>query len=128
MQRVGNKMNTCTIILPMDRKRSAQLLALMEMFSKTAVIPLREIEKTIPRSTFYSLLYKLKLLAQIVREKHGFDLFVFEKLLDFNSMKELKADFKNLGEIKVMKLNAEMRIVDLEGNIFVEFAKVLDNS
>ena len=121
-------MNTCTIILPIDRKRSAQLLVLLEMFSRSAVIPLREIEKTIPRSTFYSLLYKLKLLAQIVREKHGFDLFVFEKILDFNSMKELKADFKSLSEIKVMKLNAEMRIVDLEGNIFVEFAKVLDNS
>ncbi len=116
-------MNTCTVILPIDKRRSAQLLALLELFSKNAVIPLREIEKTIPRSTFYALLYKLKLLAQIVKERHGFDLFVFEKIMDFSSMKELKADFDALKEIKVMKLNANMKIINLEGNVFVEFAK-----
>ena len=118
-------MDTCTIIMPIDRKRSMQLLTLLEMFSKNAVIPIRDIEKTIPRSTFYSLLYKLKLLGQIVKEKHGFDLFVFEKIMDFNSMTELKADFRSLKELKVMKLNAEMEIINSDGNIFVEFLKKL---
>ena len=56
---------------------------------------------------------------------HGFELFIFEKLLDFGSMRELKADFDSLKEIKVMKLNAEMKLVDLEGNAFVEFVKRL---
>ena len=121
-------MNTCTIIMPIDRKRSAQLLTLLEMFGRNAVIPIRDIEKTIARSTFYSLLYKLKLLGQIVKEKHGFDLFVFEKIMDFDSMTELKAEFKSLKEIKVMKLNADMRIISLEGNVFVEFAKSLNSA
>ena len=58
---------------------------------------MREIVKAIPKSTFYALLYRLKLLDRIVREKHGFDLFLFESLLDFGSMKKLKAELREAG-------------------------------
>ena len=119
-------MNTCTVILPIDKKRSMQLLTLLEMFSKSAVLPLREITGVIPKSTFYALLYKLKLLAQVVKEKHGFDLFLFESLLDFRSMKELKAEFDSLKEIKVMKLNADIEVKQLDGTSFVVLTKKLE--
>ena len=108
-------MNTCTIILPIDRKRSAQLFVLFQMFSKSAVISLREIVNVIPHSTFYALMYKLKILARLVKDRHGFDLFVFEKTLDFDTKKE----------VKMMKLNTAMSITDIEGNVFVEFTKSL---
>ena len=118
-------MNTCTIILPIDKKRSMQLLVLLEMFGKNAVIPLKEIVRTIPKSTFYALLYRLKLLDKIVMQKHGFDLFTFDRIFDFSSMKELKADFDSLKTFKVMKLNAQIEITELEGNSFVVFTKEL---
>lgn len=108
-------MNTVAIILPIDRKRSAQLLKLLEMFSKSAVIQLSEIVSVIPHSTFYALMYKLKILAKLVKERHGFDMFAFEKTLDLNTKKE----------VKMMKLNTAMSILDIEGNVFVEFTKSL---
>lgn len=108
-------MDTCTVILPIDRKRSAQLLKLLEMFGRSAVIPIKEISKSIPKSTFFALLYKLKLLGQLIRQRHGFDLFVFEKGLDLVSRKQ----------VKVMKLNAQIEITELEGSSFVVLAKTL---
>jgi len=119
-------MNTCTIILPIDMKRGMQLLALLEMFSKNAVVPLREITKVIPKSTFHALLYKLKLLNGLVKERYGFALFVFEKLLDFSSMKDLKADFDKVKDVKVMKLNAKIEIAEIEGNSFVVLTKAFN--
>ncbi|MBI2144298.1 hypothetical protein HYU17_04080 [Candidatus Woesearchaeota archaeon] len=119
------KMNTCTIILPIDRKKSWQLLTMLEMFSKAAVIPLREITSVIPKSTFFALMYRLKLLNRLVSELHGFELFSFEKLLDFGSMKELKADFSLLKDMKVMKLNASVNVRELDGSQFVVFRKEL---
>ncbi len=109
------KMNTCTIILPIDKKRSAQLFVLLQMFSRSAVIPLSDIVKVIPHSTFYALMYKLKILARLVKDRHGFDMFVFEKTLDLSIKKETKS----------MKLNTAMSITDIEGNVFVEFTKSL---
>lgn len=106
-------MNTCTIILPIDRKRSMQLLALLQMFGRSAVIPIKEITKAIPKSTFFALLYKLKLIGKLVSDRHGFDLFLFEKILDLESRRQ----------VKVMKLNAGIEIADLEGSSFVLFTK-----
>ncbi len=108
-------MNTCTIILPIDQKRSAQLLILLQMFACNAVIPLKDITGTIPKSTFFALLYRLKLLGQIIRQRHGFELFLFEKSLDLESRKQAK----------VMKLNARIEIARLEGSSFVVFTKRL---
>lgn len=106
-------MNTCTIILPIDRKRGMQLLVLLQMFGKSAVIPLKEITGTIPKSTFFALLYRLRLLGQLIRQRHGFDLFVFEKGLDLASRKQVKS----------MRLNAQIEITELEGSSFVVFTK-----
>lgn len=106
-------MSTVTIILPIDRKRGAQLFALLQMFGKRAIIPIKEITAAIPKSTFFALLYRLKLLGQLVRERHGFDLFLFEKNLDLESRRQMK----------VMKLNAGMEITELEGSSFVVFTK-----
>lgn len=106
-------MNTCTIILPIDKKRSMQLLALLQMFGRSAVIPLKEITKAIPKSTLFALLYKMRLLGQLVRQRHGFDLFVFEKGLDLESRKQ----------VKVMKLNAQVEIAELDGLSFAVFTK-----
>ena len=111
------KMNTCTIILPIDRRRSAQLLVLLQMFSRNAVIPLKDITSVIPKSTFFALLYKLKLISQLVKERHGFDMFTFEKTLDLASRKQTKA----------MKLNSGIEITELDGNSFVVFEKSLPN-
>ncbi len=108
-------MNTCTVILPIDRKRGMQLLVLLQMFGRSAVIPIKEIIRAIPKSTFFALLYRLKLLGQLIRQRHGFDLFVFEKTLDLESRKQ----------VKVMKLNTQMEIADLEGSSFVVFSKKL---
>ncbi|MBI2581099.1 hypothetical protein HYV85_04835 [Candidatus Woesearchaeota archaeon] len=108
-------MNTCTIILPIDRKRSMQLLVLLQMFGRSAVIPIKEITKAIPKSTFFALLYRLRLIGKLVSDRYGFDLFLFEKLLDLDSRKQVKA----------MKLNADIDITELEGNSFVVFSKAL---
>ena len=106
-------MNTCTIVLPIDRKRSAQLLVLLQMFGRNAVIPLKEITGIIPKSTFFALLYRLKLLGQLIRQRHGFDLFLFEKSLNLESRKQVKS----------MRLNANIEITELDGNSFVVFTK-----
>ncbi len=108
-------MNTCTIILPIDKRRSMQLLVLLQMFGSNAVIPVKEITKVIPKSTFFALLYKLRLMGKIVKDRFGFDLFLFEKMLDLDSRKQAKA----------MKLNAAIDITELEGNSFVIFSKAL---
>lgn len=108
-------MDSCTIILPIDKKRSMQLLALLQMFGRSAVIPLKEITKAIPKSTFFALLYRLKLLGQLISRRHGFDLFVFEKSLDLESRKE----------VKIMKLNAQLEIAELDGLSFAVFSKEL---
>lgn len=106
-------MNTVTIILPIDRKRGMQLLVLLQMFGRSAVIPVKEITKAIPKSTFFALLYRLKLIGRLVSERHGFDLFAFEKILDLESRRQ----------VKVMKLNAQIEIAGLEGSSFVLFTK-----
>ena len=107
------KMNAVTIILPIDRKRGMQLLVLLQMFGKRALIPLKEITSTIPKSTFFALLYRLKLLGQLIRQRHGFDLFVFEKSLDLESRKQVKS----------MRLNAQIEIAELDGSSFVVFSR-----
>lgn len=105
-------MNTCTVILPIDKKRSMQLLVLLKMFSANAVVPLKGITGVIPKSTFFALLYKLKLLARVVREENGFDLFSFEKEVD------------GAGRVvKSMRLNSEMRVRELDGASFVVLAR-----
>ncbi len=106
-------MNTCSIILPIDKKRSMQLLVLLQMFGRSAVIPVKEITKSIPKSTFFALLYRLKLLGQLIRQRYGFDLFLFEKSLDLTTRKQ----------IKVMTLNVQIEITELEGSSFVVFSK-----
>lgn len=108
-------MNTVAIILPIDRKRGMQLLVLLQMFGRSAVIPIKEITKAIPKSTFFALLYRLKLIGKLVSERYGFDLFLFEKILDLDSRRQ----------VKVMKLNAQLEIADLEGSSFVVFSKNL---
>ena len=108
-------MNTCNIILPIDRKRSMQLLVLLQMFGRSAVIPIKEITKSIPKSTFFALLYRLRLIGKLVSERYGFDLFLFEKSLDLETRKQ----------IKFMKLNASIEITELEGSSFVLFSKNL---
>lgn len=108
-------MDTCTIILPIDRKRGMQLLVLLQMFAKSAAISLKEITGTIPKSTFFALLYRLRLLGQLIRQRHGFDLFVFEKGLDLESRKQVKS----------MRLNATIEVTELDGSSFVVFSKEL---
>ncbi len=108
-------MSTVNVILPIDKKRSAQMLALLQMFEKRANLPMAEIIKIIPKSTFFALLYRLRLIARLIRQRHGFDMFLFEVAYDFDAKKE----------VKVMKLNAEMSITNLDGCAFVEFVKAL---
>ena len=108
-------MKTITIIVPIDRSRGVKLLTLLDMFSKNAVVKLKDIWAIIPRSTFYALLYRLKLLAQVVKQRHSFDLFLFE----------MKFDFDNRKEYKIMRLNSSIQIVNVEGSVFVEFVKEL---
>ncbi len=99
---------TTTIIIPIDKKRSLQLLALLRMFSGRAVIPLKDITAIIPKSTFFALVYKLRLLAMLVKERQGFDLFAFESSLDGNGR-----------VFKSMRLNAAIEVAELDGGSFV---------
>ena len=108
-----SRMKTVSIIVPIDKRRSAQLFTLLQMFSRSTVIPLKDITAVIPRSTFFALLYKLKLIGKILSEKHSFELFTFEKQFDFDTGKELK----------MMKLNAKVEISEMEGLSFVVFTK-----
>lgn len=100
-------MTTC-IILPIDKKRSLQLLVLLGMFRGRAVIPLSDITGVIPKSTFFALMYKLRVLARLVKDKQGFDLFAFERSLDGNGRL-----------FKSMRLNAELEVAEVDGSSFV---------
>ncbi|HIG98381.1 TPA: hypothetical protein HA231_03080 [Candidatus Woesearchaeota archaeon] len=106
-------MNTHTIIVPIDRKRSVQLLALLEMFSRNAVIPMKDIAAVIPKSTFFALLYKLKVIGRIVSERCSFDLFTFERTFDLEQKRE----------VKLMKSNAKLEMAEVDGLVFAVFTK-----
>jgi hypothetical protein len=90
-----------------------QFLKLLQLLSKKSAVTMQEINKTIPRSTFTSLDYKLRNLNLITKQRHDFDLFVYKKFFDIEARRERK----------VLTVNAKMEVIDIEGNIFVEFVR-----
>jgi hypothetical protein len=106
-------MDTYSIIVPIDKQRNMQFLKLLQLLSKKSAVTMQEINKTIPRSTFTSLDYKLRNLNLISKQKYGFDLFVYKKFFDIETRRENK----------ILTVNAKMDVIDIEGSFFVEFVR-----
>ena len=106
--------HTCTIILPLDRRKSARLAALLEMCSHNAVLPYTEIAKTIPRSTLHEILYTLRLVEGYVDKRFGFRLFEFKTI----TREDGRA-------AKIMLPLTKMGFDEIEGTGFVTFTREL---
>ncbi|MBI2137201.1 hypothetical protein HYU12_01635 [Candidatus Woesearchaeota archaeon] len=106
--------HTCTIILPLDRRKGARLATLLEMCSHNTVMPYTEIAKVMPRTTLHEILYTLRLVEDYVEGRFGFRLFEFKTI----TREDGKA-------AKVMLPLTKMGFDEIKGTGFVTFTREL---